>query len=82
MPVFMGILLVTQSVLSGATMENAWKKTKRDYLELVVTAWECWIPVTMINFIFVPVQFRLLFVNIIQIGFGVFVSKIANKSMP
>ncbi len=40
---------------------------------------QCWVPALFVNFILVPAHYRVLFVNIVQIGFGVVISKMVNK---
>ena len=40
----------------------------------------CWVPALSVNFMYVPPKYRLLFVNVVQVGFGVFLSKMANRS--
>ena len=41
----------------------------------------CWIPALTIAFTFVPLKFRLLYVNCVQVAFGVWISKQANAPL-
>jgi len=78
MPVFMAMLLTTQSLLAGRSWPETKDKLQEDWLVLVKGAWACWIPALLIGFSTVPLKYRLLYVNFVQIGFGVFLSKMVN----
>ncbi|EGD72052.1 hypothetical protein PTSG_00068 [Salpingoeca rosetta] len=80
MPLFLGVTLYVSARMSGMNHTDAWEKTKRDHLETIIGAALCWVPALCVNFMYVPPKYRLLFVNVVQVGFGVFLSKMANRS--
>jgi hypothetical protein len=41
----------------------------------------CWIPALCVAFAVVPLKYRLLYVNGVQVCFGVFISKQANAPL-
>eukprot|EP00051_Salpingoeca_urceolata_P013405 m.168355 g.168355 ORF g.168355 m.168355 type:complete len:227 (+) comp17788_c0_seq1:64-744(+) len=79
MPVFMAVFLQSQSLMAGKTWTEAKDKVGRDHWTLVTGAWACWIPALSVIFSVVPLKYRLLTANFVQVGFGVFVSNIANR---
>lgn len=79
MPIFMVILMGSQSLMAGKNMEETRAKLKQDYFKLVQGAWMCWIPALVVNFRYVPLKYRLLYVNFVQVFFGVYLSKMVNN---
>ena len=78
MPLFMNIMLPSQALLAGHSMEVAKKHTEEKIWPLLQGAWLCFIPVSVFNFIFIQTKFRVLTLNMTQLVFGVYVSKMAN----
>ena len=79
MPLFMSCMLPSQALLAGHSLEVAKKHTEDRILPLLQGAWMCFIPVSLFNFIFIQTKFRVLTLNMTQLGFGVYVSKMANS---
>ena len=82
MPAFMAVLLCTQGVMSGLTLAETDAKLRRDFFPLVSKGWLVWIPVISFSFAVVPFRYRLLFANVVQVAFGVYVSKVVNTPAP
>lgn len=70
-PTFIGVFLGSMAVLEGTSPAE---KLERSYSSALTTNWMIWPFVQMINFKLVPLQHRLLFVNVISIGWNSYLS--------
>ncbi|KAK3300189.1 uncharacterized protein B0H64DRAFT_380226 [Chaetomium fimeti] len=70
-PTFIGVFLSSMAVLEGTSPAE---KLQRSYSEALLTNWMIWPFVQMVNFKLVPLQHRLLFVNVISIGWNCYLS--------
>jgi protein Mpv17 len=66
-PTFIGIFLSSMAVLEGTPPTE---KLERSYTSALTTNWMIWPFVQMVNFKLVPLHHRLLFVNVISIGWN------------
>jgi protein Mpv17 len=64
-PFNMGLFLTTMSVLEGSDPK---KKLQDNYWTGLTTNWKVWPAVQLINFKMVPLDHRLLVVNVISLG--------------
>lgn len=72
-PTFIGVFLSSMAVLEGGSPRE---KLERSYKDALLTNWAIWPFVQMVNFKLVPLQHRLLFVNVISIGWNSYLSYI------
>ncbi|KAK4245910.1 hypothetical protein VTI28DRAFT_186 [Corynascus sepedonium] len=70
-PTFIGVFLSSMAVLEGGSVRE---KLDRSYKDALLTNWAIWPFVQMVNFKLVPLQHRLLFVNVISIGWNCYLS--------
>ncbi|KAK4157759.1 hypothetical protein C8A00DRAFT_29296 [Chaetomidium leptoderma] len=70
-PTFIGVFLGSMAVLEGTSPAD---KLSKSYSEALLTNWMIWPFVQMVNFKLVPLQHRLLFVNVISIGWNCYLS--------
>ena len=70
-PTFIGVFLSSMAVLEGTSPKE---KLARSYSDALLTNWMIWPFVQMVNFKLVPLQHRLLFVNVISIGWNCYLS--------
>jgi protein Mpv17 len=70
-PTFIGVFLSSMAVLEGSSPRE---KLARNYSDALLTNWMIWPFVQMVNFKLVPLQHRLLFVNVISIGWNCYLS--------
>jgi protein Mpv17 len=54
-------------------------KLRNSYWEVLKANWKIWPAVQCLNFSIVPLQYRLLFVNIVSLGWNAYLSVAANK---
>ncbi|KAM0284248.1 hypothetical protein ACHAQH_002037 [Verticillium albo-atrum] len=70
-PVMIGVFLSSMATLEGS---SAKAKLDKSYVPALTANWMIWPAVQAFNFTLVPLQHRLLFVNVISIGWNCFLS--------
>ena len=70
-PVFIGLFLSSMAVMEGGSPE---KKLEKSYWPALQANYMLWPFVQLVNFKFVPLHHRVLFVNVISIGWNCFLS--------
>jgi protein Mpv17 len=70
-PTFIGVFLSSMAVLEGSSVQE---KLAKSYSSALTTNWMIWPFVQMVNFKLVPLDYRLLFVNVISIGWNCYLS--------
>jgi len=76
-PTFVGIFLGSMAVLEGSDPRD---KLSRAYWPALTSNWMLWPAVQMVNFKFVPLQHRLMFVNVVAIGWNCYLSWLNSQS--
>lgn len=59
-------------VLEGRTLAYLKDKIRRDYVLVQLNGWKLWPLAALINYKFVPLQFRVLFVNVVALCWSIF----------
>jgi len=75
-PTFIGVFLSSMAVLEGSSPTE---KLEKSYLPALQTNWMIWPFVQMANFKFVPLQHRVLAVNVVSIGWNCYLSMVNSK---
>ncbi|AEO70204.1 uncharacterized protein THITE_2121301 [Thermothielavioides terrestris NRRL 8126] len=70
-PTFIGVFLSSMAVLEGTSPRE---KLAKSYSDALLTNWMIWPFVQLVNFKLVPLQHRLLFVNVVSIGWNCYLS--------
>ena len=68
-------------ILSGKGIKKAKEIFKTTYLTILTSSWLCWTPAQLINFAFVPFQFRMLYIQSVSLGWNSFLSYFSNQSL-
>eukprot|EP00878_Enallax_costatus_P003220 GHUV01003423.1.p1 GENE.GHUV01003423.1~~GHUV01003423.1.p1 ORF type:complete len:199 (+),score=39.85 GHUV01003423.1:178-774(+) len=63
----------TSMIVHGMPAAAFQHKAAKEYPALQVNGWKVWLPVGLINYRFIPLQFRVLFANVVALFWGVFV---------
>ena len=58
--------------LEGRDLNHLAIKIMRDYPLVQMNGWKVWPLAALINYRFVPLQFRVLFVNVVALGWSTF----------
>ncbi|TRX95030.1 hypothetical protein FHL15_004115 [Xylaria flabelliformis] len=75
-PTFIGVFLSSMAVLEGSSPKE---KLEKSYWPALSTNWMVWPFVQMVNFKFVPLQHRVLAVNVVSIGWNCYLSMVNSK---
>lgn len=78
-PVFLPFFLFTMGVMRQDPVHEIIEKIKKDYYDVITTNWKIWPAAQIINFTFVPLQHRILVVNIVSIGWNCYMAWISEK---
>lgn len=70
-PVFIGVFLSSMAVMEGG---NPAEKLRKSYKEALMGNYMLWPFAQIINFKMVPLDFRVLFVNVVSIGWNCYLS--------
>ncbi|KAL2271032.1 hypothetical protein VTJ83DRAFT_403 [Remersonia thermophila] len=75
-PVFIGVFLSSMAVLEGGSPRD---KLRGTYRQALLSNWMVWPFVQVVNFALVPLQHRLLFVNVVSVGWNCWLSFLNSK---
>ena len=67
--------LMFATLLEGGGLAGCQEKLQRDWWTMVKGGWSCWVIGHLVSFSVVPVHWRVLYINLVSIGFGTFMSK-------
>ncbi|KAK7164200.1 hypothetical protein R3I94_002808 [Phoxinus phoxinus] len=66
-PAFLLLFYVVMNALEGKTITDVQKKIKTSYWPAMKMNWKVWTPFQFININYIPVQFRVLFANLVAL---------------
>ncbi|KAK1598346.1 Mpv17/PMP22 family protein [Colletotrichum navitas] len=75
-PVMIGVFLSSMATLEGGSVQE---KLDKNYKTALASNYMLWPFVQMVNFKLIPLQHRLLFVNVISIGWNSYLSFLNSK---
>jgi protein Mpv17 len=70
-PTFIGIFLGSMAVLEGGSPKE---KLEKNYVNALTSNYMIWPFVQLVNFKLIPLEHRVLFVNVISIGWNCYLS--------
>ncbi|KAF4507490.1 hypothetical protein G6O67_003982 [Ophiocordyceps sinensis] len=76
-PVMIGVFLSSMATMEGASPKE---RLARTWWPALQTNWMVWPFVQMINFTFLPLQHRVLFANVISIGWNCYLSWVNSQT--
>lgn len=78
-PIFSFVLYLFTGVIGGATPNFILSKMKRNIGIAVLGSWFIWPLGHLINFKFVPAQYRLMYMNFVQLAYNVLLSVLVGE---
>lgn len=81
-PLGIPLYYLCMSALEGRSLTDTQKKLKENYWPTLTTNWYVWPAFQMLNFSLIPVQHRLLSVNVLSIFWNTFLSLKNSRSSP
>eukprot|EP01111_Echinosteliopsis_oligospora_P002279 TRINITY_DN1333_c0_g1_i1.p1 TRINITY_DN1333_c0_g1~~TRINITY_DN1333_c0_g1_i1.p1 ORF type:complete len:185 (-),score=39.67 TRINITY_DN1333_c0_g1_i1:51-605(-) len=79
-PLSLGAFLTLLPVLEGKNTEQVKDRIKSDYKPILLTNWSVWPFVQFVNFKYIPVDQRVLFVTILGIFWNAYLSYMGNRN--
>ena len=80
-PVFALVFFTYLNIVEGKSFQALKDTIKRDFFTTVTGSYVYWIPAHIINFRFIPGSHRVLYINVMQILWNMFLSIIGNKKV-
>ncbi|ODQ81777.1 hypothetical protein BABINDRAFT_160015 [Babjeviella inositovora NRRL Y-12698] len=81
-PVSVPFYYVVMTLLEQKSMEDIKEKLRLNYWPTLLSNWTVWPTIQLFNFGFVKVEYRLIVVNIVSLGWNCYISFMNNKKTP
>ncbi|KAE8269381.1 hypothetical protein A4X09_0g2946 [Tilletia walkeri] len=81
-PNVVALFFASTTLMAGGSFDDVKQKLRESWWSTVKMNWAVWIPVQSVNMAFVPVDQRLLFVNVVALFWNTFLSVIASNQGP
>lgn len=78
-PFFAVTFVVGAALLEGRSLPEAWKEFKDKFPTIYLFDWAIWPPSQAVNFLLVPQQFRVLYVNCVTVLWDIFLSYMKHR---
>lgn len=78
-PIFTALFFSYLGITERKPFDDIMAKINNDTWTGVTTSWKFWPLAHAVNFAFVPTQQRLLYINVLQVGYNVILSLLGNK---
>jgi len=63
----------------GESMGTIWQTMKKGYLRVIIAGAIVWPPAQMVNFLVVPLPYRVLFINVVGLAWSTYTSFVASR---
>jgi len=77
-PIFTAGFFVSRGVVAGEDLAGIEEKMKKDYLKVLGAGAVVWPQAQLVNFFFVPLHYRVLYTNMVGLGWSTFTSVVAS----
>ena len=74
LPFFLGSFVVLNGCLRGDTNHQINRTFKNDFYEMLQTSYMVWIPAQVFNFLLLPLPYRVLFCNVVGLGWNSYIA--------
>ncbi|KAK2161879.1 hypothetical protein LSH36_108g04028 [Paralvinella palmiformis] len=74
-PPFLLIYFYLVAIFEGQSSNEALKKIQQFFWPMLVMNWKIWTPLQYININYVPREYRVLFANLVSLGWTIYAAK-------
>ena len=80
-PIILSCFLLINESLMGNGISGGISKIEADFTSMLVANWSVWIPAQFVNFYFMPLNYRVVFIQVVALFWNMYVSWKANMSV-
>ncbi|XP_025110402.1 mpv17-like protein 2 [Pomacea canaliculata] len=80
-PFFCTTFLIASGLLEGKPLKECFAEWKAKFITIYIADWCVWPPAQMINFYFLPTEFRVVYVSMVTLCWNSFLSYIKHKDI-
>lgn len=73
-PLFLMVLISTIGMFQGHELKDLQRKLQEEYPEILLNNYKIWPVVQLLNFYFVPLQYQVLIVQSVAVGWNTYIS--------
>lgn len=78
-PINISVLFITLGFLERKSISEIGKEMKDKFIRLYTAEWIVWPPAQIVNFLWLPSRYRVLYDNTISLGYDIYTSRVANE---
>ncbi|CDW84001.1 peroxisomal membrane protein 2 [Stylonychia lemnae] len=78
-PIFMAGWFTTINLLDGNGLNRSYEDLKIKFIPTMTAHWKVWPAVNFVNFLFIPIQYQVLFANMVSLFFNSYLSYMHNS---